>query len=337
MRHLFTAAVLCIAFATLGQQADQFNTMAYQAVVRNTAGEPVASQNIHVRFRLIFGLAIAYEETQQLTTNALGLLTAEIGAGTPTGSSIFPTYAAIDWQGAVANWSLDVAMDLTGGSNFESLGIPQQLRAVPFANLAQRAVVLGDSAWVPSMDAVVTDLRVGIGTANPTSDLHVQGSMTYEDGNAAEGRVLTSDALGNATWSPIALAYGESFKATDTQYFPNANWQAIGLSIALPAAGTYQLTATVRGEIGSQGSSTPWLTAALYDATTGTILPNSEFLVVHSVGAGHAGSADLVKYHTAAGPTTIEVRVNIPTSGQPVLVRSNIAGRTRLGYVRIGG
>ncbi|WP_111684914.1 tail fiber domain-containing protein [Winogradskyella tangerina] len=42
---------------------------------------------------------------------------------------------------------------------------------------------------------------VGIGVTNPSATLDLVGSFQYVDGNQALGRVLTSDANGNATWS----------------------------------------------------------------------------------------------------------------------------------------
>jgi Phage Tail Collar Domain len=42
--------------------------------------------------------------------------------------------------------------------------------------------------------------NVGIGELNPTAKLDLVGSFKYRDGNETEGKVLTSDFLGNATW-----------------------------------------------------------------------------------------------------------------------------------------
>jgi hypothetical protein len=43
-------------------------------------------------------------------------------------------------------------------------------------------------------------LHVGIGTSTPTAKLQVDSSFRYIDGQQANGKVLTSDANGNATW-----------------------------------------------------------------------------------------------------------------------------------------
>ena len=47
--------------------------------------------------------------------------------------------------------------------------------------------------------------NVGIGTDTPTSQLHTTGSVTFEGaGTPGNGKVLTSDATGNATWETPA-------------------------------------------------------------------------------------------------------------------------------------
>jgi hypothetical protein len=45
---------------------------------------------------------------------------------------------------------------------------------------------------------------VGIGTLDPTRKLHVQGGVRISDGTQGAGKVLTSDADGNATWQTPA-------------------------------------------------------------------------------------------------------------------------------------
>ncbi|MEE3226058.1 MAG: hypothetical protein VX253_09085, partial [Bacteroidota bacterium] len=48
------------------------------------------------------------------------------------------------------------------------------------------------------------NIRVGIGTNSPSRNLHVKGNLRIEDGTQSAGRVLTSDANGNASWQSIS-------------------------------------------------------------------------------------------------------------------------------------
>ena len=44
---------------------------------------------------------------------------------------------------------------------------------------------------------------VGIGTAAPTANLHVNGTTRLVDGTQGAGKILTSDASGNASWQAV--------------------------------------------------------------------------------------------------------------------------------------
>lgn len=58
----------------------------------------------------------------------------------------------------------------------------------------------GGNAYTERMRITGSNGYVGIGTNNPTAKLHVAGSMKLVDGTQANGRILTSDASGNASW-----------------------------------------------------------------------------------------------------------------------------------------
>ncbi len=57
----------------------------------------------------------------------------------------------------------------------------------------------GSTATSDAM-VILKNGNTGLGTSTPDATLHIDGSIKYEDGNQADGYVLTSDADGNATW-----------------------------------------------------------------------------------------------------------------------------------------
>lgn len=69
-----------------------------------------------------------------------------------------------------------------------------------------KATALGARALVGCSDCMVLGdtavINVGIGTAYPDTTLHVVGGFIYNDGNATNGYVLTSDSNGLASWQP---------------------------------------------------------------------------------------------------------------------------------------
>lgn len=53
--------------------------------------------------------------------------------------------------------------------------------------------------------------KIGIGVIKPTAKLSVAGSLSFNTGNAAAGKVLTAiDSLGNTTWMPPASTYTDA-------------------------------------------------------------------------------------------------------------------------------
>ena len=76
------AGAMVFASDVVNAQTDGF---AYQAVVRNAQGELVSSSQVQLRLTLIAadGKTEVYQETQKTTTNAYGVLSVTVGAGTP--------------------------------------------------------------------------------------------------------------------------------------------------------------------------------------------------------------------------------------------------------------
>jgi hypothetical protein len=129
MRNSIISFVLMVLSSVLIAQAPQ--KMSYQSVVRNTSGVLFANQSVGVRISILEGTAsgaVVYQETYSSNpqTNANGLITVEIGGGTPiTGS-----FSSIDWESGP--YFLKTETDPTGGTNYTIFGT-SQLLSVPYA------------------------------------------------------------------------------------------------------------------------------------------------------------------------------------------------------------
>jgi hypothetical protein len=179
-----------LAIVTLKAQAPQ--SIPYQAVARNAAGNLIAGRNVALRFTIhdvTSGGTVVYRETQSTGTNALGLFSVNIGAGTP----VTGTFAGINW-GSGAKFA-QVEIDTANGSNYVDMGT-QQLMSVPYALYAQTSgggIANGSAAgntpywdgsnWVNNSNIYNggngnnNGADVGINTSTPHSALEVNGSF----------------------------------------------------------------------------------------------------------------------------------------------------------------
>jgi hypothetical protein len=93
-----------------------------------------------------------------------------------------------------------------------------------------------DPQWVRSGSNIYSNVsgNLGIGTTSPTEKLHVngdtklQGNVQITGGTPAVGKVLTSDASGNASWKYIPGSRVSYKEELDTQgYIPSPAWRTL--------------------------------------------------------------------------------------------------------------
>jgi hypothetical protein len=124
--------IISISFGILAQAPER---MSYQVVIRNTGGALVKNQAVGIQISILQGSATGtpvYVETHTPTTNANGLATIEIGAGT----IVTGTFAGIDWS--TGSYFIKTEIDPTGGTSYSITGI-SQLLSVPYALYAKTA------------------------------------------------------------------------------------------------------------------------------------------------------------------------------------------------------
>ena len=127
-------AAYCILITALGfAQAPE--KMSYQSVIRNGNGLLLGNQTVGIQISILQGAAdgdSVYVETHSILTNANGLATLEIGAGTVEMGS----FANIDWSDGP--YFLKTETDPNGGSNYTITGV-NQLLSVPYSLYAKKA------------------------------------------------------------------------------------------------------------------------------------------------------------------------------------------------------
>jgi hypothetical protein len=196
---LFTGLLLTASVCFTQQvNAQAPQSMSYQSVIRNSSNSLVANTAVGIKISVLQGSSTgneSYVETQTATTNANGLVSLQIGAGTAD----IGDFSQIDW--ANGPYFIKTEIDPTGGSNYSITGT-QQMASVPYALYAAKS---GGTVFETTADDATAihntnSGNVGIGTDLPSEKLDVNGNVRIRGGNPAQGKVLTSDENGTASW-----------------------------------------------------------------------------------------------------------------------------------------
>lgn len=113
---------------------------------------------------------------------------------------------------------------------------------------------------------ITGDNRIGIGTVNPSTDLHLNGNLRIQDGSEGGGHILTSDATGNTVWKPKSVSFFTGmepansnqtitqsvqtrlqFQSGTSSFASNdgAGYNAATYEFQAPVAGVYQLNVSM--------------------------------------------------------------------------------------------
>jgi len=138
MNKFFFAAsiILALAFQAVYAFAQAPQKVSYQMVVRDASGQLVKESTVGVQMSILQGSAegsTVYVETHTPTTNVNGLVSIEVGNGTPAPQN---TFADIDW--ANGPYFIETKTDPAGGTNYTITGT-SQLLSVPYALYAANA------------------------------------------------------------------------------------------------------------------------------------------------------------------------------------------------------
>jgi hypothetical protein len=177
MKRLSAIIATMLFAVTIWAQSPQ--KMSYQTVIRNSSDQLVTTHAVGMQISILQGTTPVYVETQTPTTNANGLVSIEIGGGTP----VTGTFAAIDWS--AGTYFIQTEIDPTGGTSYSITGT-SQLLSVPYALYSKTA-----------------------GSTNGTSghyvgELYGGGVIFYVDKTGQHGLICSMiDLAPNQEWSNI--------------------------------------------------------------------------------------------------------------------------------------
>ena len=109
--------------------------LSYQAVIRNNSGQLVTNHSVGIRATILQGSpsgSVVYQETFNSLSNGNGLVSIEIGGGTPVSGN----FSTINW--ASGSYYLRTETDPSGGTSYTISGT-SQLISVPYALHAKNA------------------------------------------------------------------------------------------------------------------------------------------------------------------------------------------------------
>lgn len=169
------------------------NTVNYQAVINNAAGEPAADSNIGLQFTILDGENAVYIEEAVVKSNNKGLVEYEIG------SAHEDAFATIDWS---ANLTLQVGIDLAGGENYSSV-YSSTIQAVPNALYSVNGAQALDQAdfnagEISRLNLLISQLQNQVAEIEPdATDAIEQAMVNGEKIYKLEGdvRSLQSDVI----------------------------------------------------------------------------------------------------------------------------------------------
>ena len=127
MKKIYLVFVSLLLAASVWAQAPQ--KMSYQAVIRNSSNVLLTSSSVGMQISILQGSSTGtavYIETQTPITNANGLVSLEIGSGTP----VTGTFAGINW--ATGPYFIKTETDPLGGTVYTIAGT-NELMSVPYA------------------------------------------------------------------------------------------------------------------------------------------------------------------------------------------------------------
>ena len=217
---LLLVALLIFTSVVLKAQSPQ--KINFQSIVRNTSGVIVSNKSVKFKITILADSATGepvYSETHLKTTDAIGLVSLQIGSGTVT-SGVF---SSLNWGNA--SHFIKLEADFTGGNTYAPLGT-QELMSVPYAmyaaktdtaslnltnRFAEKAPV--NNPTFTGTVAGITKTMVGLGNVDDTTDLNKPVSTATQTALDLKAPLASPTFTGTVAG---LLATGQPFVSCDS-------------------------------------------------------------------------------------------------------------------------
>jgi hypothetical protein len=209
---------------------------------------------------------------------------ARVGIGTDNPSAQFQVHEQFGNSSDILVTNSSTSSGLRLSSGFTGATIMNELPGDLFIGTGGNSTV----QFMSTGQLIFTGTSHGFGTGLPTAKVHINGTFRLEDGTQAPGKVLTSDAFGNATWQAPAAATGWSLNGnTGTSAVSNFIGTSDNNALAIRTNNIERVRVTAAGSVGI-GTTIPTSTfhangsvsVAIRTTAIGTTLTGSDYCVV---------------------------------------------------------
>ncbi|MDC3337365.1 hypothetical protein OAW23_05805 [Flavobacteriales bacterium] len=209
MKKFYSVVIGLLLIGNVTAQAP--NKMSYQAVVRDASNSLVTSQPVGMQISILQGSVSGtpvYEEIQNPTTNANGLVSIEIGSGT----IISGDFNTINWS--AGPYFIKTETDPSGGSTYTITGT-SQLMSVPYALYSKTAENVTNDLVEDADSDPTNEMNTGVILNGTDLEITDANGTIIADLSALQDGVVDADADSTNEMNTSVVLNGTDLEITD--------------------------------------------------------------------------------------------------------------------------
>lgn len=194
----------------------------YKALITDQ-NNALSSHTVQVRFSLLQGVTLVYQETNTAVTDANGIVSVPLGEGTVVSGD----FASLDWSN---NYLLKVEIDTNNGSGYQDFGT-NPLRYVPQAKYAEKAgnVFGGDYNDLSNKPMIKDTVTAVIDTTTQFIRHENQNlSDVLSQNNDGGNRQIKNIAMPTDSMDVVTLSYLDKYAHGNDDFSKLVLWNKLG-------------------------------------------------------------------------------------------------------------